>query len=154
MTALERLSIEPMQPGDISQVLELEKFFPSPWSEDHIRDELNQQTGFQFVVRRKATGSIIAAIFGRIVSDESEILKISVADYARNKGLGFQLLDFAVNYCSRKGAKNCFLELRNSNVAARHLYEKRGFSKVGTREKYYSEPVEDGILMQLELSIE
>jgi len=53
-------------------------------------------------------------------------LKLVVAEFARNKGVGYQLLDFAVNYSSTRGVQNCFLELRASNEAARLLYEKRG----------------------------
>lgn len=146
-----KLVIAPMRSGDIPEILELEKKAPSAWSEDHFRDELQQPAGFQFVARNKTTESIVAALFGRIVADEAEILKLDVAEFARNKGVGYQLLDFAVNYSSTRGVQNCFLELRASNEAARLLYEKRGFVCVGTRKDYYKEPVEDAILMRLEL---
>ena len=85
------------------------------------------------------------------MADEAEILKLSVAEHARKKGIGYQLLDFTLGYCKTKGANNCFLELRASNKAARKLYEKRGFSKDGTWKNYYDEPVEDAIMMQLGL---
>jgi ribosomal-protein-alanine N-acetyltransferase len=65
--------------------------------------------------------------------------------------VGFQLLDFALDYCRAKGVRNCFLELRASNTAARNLYAKRGFFRVGARKDYYEKPVEDAILMQLAL---
>jgi ribosomal-protein-alanine N-acetyltransferase len=149
--ALETLTIRSMQTEDIAKVLELEEKTFSAWSEDHLKDELQQPTGFQFVVSNKRTEKILAVLFGRIVVDEVEILKLSVADFARNRGLGYQLLDFSINYCSSKGAKNCYLELRASNEVARRLYEKRGFITVRTRNDYYDEPVEDAILMQCEL---
>jgi ribosomal-protein-alanine N-acetyltransferase len=56
-----------------------------------------------------------------------------------------------LNYCSAKGVKKCFLELRASNTAARNLYEKRGFFRVASRKDYYEEPVEDATVMKLEL---
>jgi ribosomal-protein-alanine N-acetyltransferase len=140
-----------MQLEDIEKVRELEKKTLSAWSKDHLKDELQQPTGFQFVVSNKKTERILAVIFGRIVVDEAEILKLSVAEFARNRGLGFQLLDFSVKYCSTRGVKNCFLELRASNEVAQRLYEKRGFVTVGTRKDYYEGPVEDAILMQLGL---
>jgi len=149
--AREKLTIAPMQLEDIEKVRELEKKTLSAWSKDHLKDELQQPTGFQFVVSNKKTERILAVIFGRIVVDEAEILKLSVAEFARNRGLGFQLLDFSVKYCSTRGVKNCFLELRASNEAAQRLYEKRGFVTVGTRKDYYEGPVEDAILMQLGL---
>ena len=140
-----------MQLEDIEKVRELEKKTLSAWSKDHLKDELQQPTGFQFVVSNKKTERILAVIFGRIVVDEAEILKLSVAEFARNRGLGYQLLDFSVKYCSTRGVKNCFLELRASNEVAQRLYEKRGFVTVGTRKDYYEGPVEDAILMQLGL---
>ena len=140
-----------MQAGDIAKVLALEKKTLTAWSEEHLKDELQQSTGFQFVVSNKKTDRIMAVLFGRIVVDEAEILKLSVAEFARNKGIGYHLLDFSVKYCSKRGVKNCFLELRASNEIARRLYEKRGFITVGTRRNYYNSPVEDAILMQFEL---
>ena len=147
--AREKLTIAPMQLEDIEKVHELEKKTLSAWSKDHLKDELHQPTGFQFVVSNKKTERILAVIFGRIVVDEAEILKLSVAEFARNRGLGFQLLDFSLKYCSTRGVKNCFLELRASNEVAQRLYEKRGFVTVGTRKDYYEGPVEDAILMQM-----
>ena len=149
--AREKLTIAPMQLEDIEKVRELEKKTLSAWSKDHLKDELQQPTGFQFVVSNKKTERILAVIFGRIVVDEAEILKLSVAEFARNRGLGFQLLDFSVKYCSTRGVKNCFLELRASNEVAQRLYEKRGFVTVGTRKDYYEGPGEDAILMQIGL---
>ena len=149
--AREKLTIAPMLLEDIEKVRELEKKTLSAWSKDHLKDELQQPTGFQFVVSNKKTERILAVIFGRIVVDEAEILKLSVAEFARNRGLGFQLLDFSVKYCSTRGVKICFLELRASNEVAQSLYEKRGFVTVGTRKDYYEGPVEDAILMQLGL---
>ena len=147
--AREKLTIAPMQLEDIEKVRELEKKTLSAWSKDHLKDELQQPTGFQFVVSNKKTERILAVIFGRIVVDEAEILKLSVAEFARNRGLGFQLLDFSLKYCSTRGVKNCFLELRASNEVAQRLYEKRGFVTVGNRKDYYEGPVEDAILMQM-----
>ena len=147
----EKLIIQPMQTRDIPEVLRLENDTLSAWSEDHLKDEIQQPTGFQFVVSNKETDGVLGVLFGRIIADEAEVLKLNVAEFERNKGVGYHLFSFAVNYCSTKGVKNCFLELRASNEIARRLYEKRGFITVGTRENYYNEPVEDAILMQFEL---
>jgi ribosomal-protein-alanine N-acetyltransferase len=145
------LTILPMQPEDIPDILELEAETLSAWSRKQLEDELEQPTGFQFVVRREGSEKIQAVLCVRIIADEAEILKLSVAEYARKKGLGDQLLDFVLRFYGEKGVKNCFLELRASNAAARSLYEKKGFFMVGSRKDYYEEPVEDAILMRLEL---
>jgi len=140
-----------MQAGDIPAILELEAGSLSAWNRKQLEEELKQGSGFQFVVRNDVSGKVLAFLCGRIMADEAEILKLSVAADVRRKGLGRQLLDFALDYCGTKGVKNCFLELRASNAAAGKLYEKRGFIRVGSRKDYYNDPVEDAILLQLEL---
>ncbi len=140
-----------MQPGDIPEVLALEAGTPSAWSREQLEDESGQPAGFQFVVHREGSEKIQAFLCGRLIADEAEILKVAVAENIRKKGIGTQLLDFVLKFCGEKGVKNCFLELRSSNTAARSLYEKKGFFIVGTRKNYYEKPVEDAILMQREL---
>ena len=122
-----------MQAGDIPAILELEAGSLSAWNRKQLEEELKQASGFQFVVRNDVSGKVLAFLCGRIMADEAEILKLSVAADVRRKGLGRQLLDFALDYCGTKGVKNCFLELRASNAAAGKLYEKRGFIRVGSR---------------------
>jgi len=140
-----------MAPGDIGAVLEIEAGTLVAWNREHLENELQQPAGFQFVATVEKTGELIGALCGRLAADEAEILKLSVAENRRRKGVGSRLLDYAVDYCSGKGAKNCYLELRASNTAAAGLYEKRGFSRIGIRKKYYDDPTEDAILMRLHL---
>ena len=147
----ENLVIGPIKSRDIPEILELEKNSLSAWSRKHLENELQQPAGIQFVVRDEVTERVMAVLFGRIVADEAEILKLGVAEFARKRGMGYKLLDFAVNYSRTRGVKNCFLELRASNEAARCLYEKQGFVCAGKRKNYYKEPVEDAILMRLVL---
>jgi ribosomal-protein-alanine N-acetyltransferase len=137
-----------MQPEDLPEILALEAAALSAWNRDQLEAELAQPTGFQFVVRRERTERIIAFLCGRIMADEAEILKLSVAQTERRKGVGRQLLHFVVKFYSEKGVKNFFLELRASNTAAKNLYEKEDFSIIGKRKNYYNEPAEDAILMQ------
>jgi ribosomal-protein-alanine N-acetyltransferase len=48
---------------------------------------------------------------------------------------------------ARLGARRATLEVRRSNAAARQLYERFGFSVVGIRQDYYSNPVEDALVL-------
>lgn len=140
-----------MKPEDIADILELERGTLVVWSREHLENELQQPAGFQFVATGGAAGKVLGVLCGRIAADEAEILKLSVALDARNKGIGSQLLDYALDFCSGEGAKNCYLELRVSNEAAAGLYKKKGFSRTGIRKKYYDDPCEDAILMRLHL---
>jgi ribosomal-protein-alanine N-acetyltransferase len=145
------LSIVAMQVQDIPGVLVLEKGSLSAWSKKHLEDELRQATGFQFVARDTFSEKLLAVLCGRIRADEGEMLKLAVNRSVRQTGIGTQLLNYGLDYCCQQGVKHCYLELRASNVAARHLYEKCGFVEAGKRKRYYDLPKEDVILMQREL---
>ncbi len=138
-------------PEDIPAVMALEKGSLSAWGKKHLEDELTQATGFQFVARDTFSEEPLAVLCGRIAADEGEMLKLAVNRSVRQTGIGTELLNYGLDYCCQQGVKHCYLELRASNVAARHLYEKGGFVEAGKKKRYYDLPKEDAILMQREL---
>lgn len=75
---------------------------------------------------------------------EREILNVAVRTRFRRQGIATLLLQQEI----RSGALY-FLEVRESNVAARTLYRKLGFLEIGRRAKYYSHPSETAIVMQM-----
>jgi ribosomal-protein-alanine N-acetyltransferase len=91
-------------------------------------------------------------VMGFIVScvseDEWEIENIAVSGAARRRGLGSHLLGEFLNLAQRQGGKMVFLEVRESNHAARNLYEKWAFSETGRRKGYYQDPPEDALVFQ------
>jgi ribosomal-protein-alanine N-acetyltransferase len=142
-----------MRPSDVPEILELEEDVPGAWSKEHLEDELQQPTGFQFVVCNESSGKMLAVLCGRVMADEAEILKLTVVKNERGKGVGQFLLNFVLGYCRKRGVQNCFLELRASNTAARRLYEKSCFFIAGIRKGYYENPREDALLMQRQFKI-
>lgn len=79
------------------------------------------------------------------IPSEQEILNLAVDPVFRRRGIASALLRSAV----RKPGTHFFLEVRESNRAARHLYETFGFKEVGRRPEYYSDPTETAIVMRL-----
>jgi [ribosomal protein S18]-alanine N-acetyltransferase len=71
-----------------------------------------------------------------------------VAPEVRGQGVGARLLDDALAAARRNGATAAYLEVRDSNAAARALYASRGFEQVGRRRNYYRKPVEDALVMR------
>ena len=57
------------------------------------------------------------------------------------------LLAHVLAEAPRLGATRALLEVRRSNGEARRLYERFGFSLAGTRRNYYSQPVEDALVL-------
>ncbi|MGH9664236.1 MAG: ribosomal protein S18-alanine N-acetyltransferase [Bryobacteraceae bacterium] len=74
---------------------------------------------------------------------EREILNLAVAPDFRGRGVGLQLV--RQELASSSG--EWFLEVRQSNQAARNLYRRAGFQQVGIRQDYYHDPAEPAILM-------
>ncbi len=68
-----------------------------------------------------------------------------MATTARRKGLGKRLLQALLD-AARETKSSVFLEVRESNAAARALYENAGFEQTGRRPSYYTSPLEDAIL--------
>jgi ribosomal-protein-alanine N-acetyltransferase len=93
-------------------------------------------------------GSVVGFMVGRRVELEWEIENIAVTGPARRRGLGTRLLGEFMNLVRERGGRAVFLEVRESNLAARALYEKWAFSEVGRRKKYYRDPVEDALVLK------
>jgi ribosomal-protein-alanine N-acetyltransferase len=72
---------------------------------------------------------------------------------ARHCGLGTQLVREFLRLASSADAQNVFLEVRESNLAARRLYENLQFVETGRRKAYYREPEEDAILYRRSLTL-
>jgi ribosomal-protein-alanine N-acetyltransferase len=71
-----------------------------------------------------------------------------VVPVRHRQGVGRRLLDAVLSAVRRDGAVEIWLEVRQSNAAARALYERAGFTEVGLRRRYYDRPVEDAIVMR------
>jgi ribosomal-protein-alanine N-acetyltransferase len=80
------------------------------------------------------------------VGTEWEIENIAVAGPARRRGLGTRLLAELLKRVHKAGAHNVFLEVRESNRAARELYQEWAFVESGRRKAYYHAPDEDAVL--------
>jgi ribosomal-protein-alanine N-acetyltransferase len=80
-------------------------------------------------------------------ANELHINNVAVRESYRRRGIGQTLLDRILDEGKLAGVDCAFLELRAGNGAARALYEKCGFRVTARRQKYYSEPVEDALVM-------
>jgi len=82
----------------------------------------------------------------RVVGRELEIENIAVTGSARKHGFGTRLLGELLDRAKATGVETVFLEVRESNRAARALYEKWSFVESGHRKHYYKNPEEDAVL--------
>lgn len=84
----------------------------------------------------------------RQMADEGEILNVGVDPAYRRQGVGKALVSAGLELLRSRGARQVFLEVRESNVAARALYERFAFAEVSRRANYYRRPAEDAILLR------
>jgi ribosomal-protein-alanine N-acetyltransferase len=68
----------------------------------------------------------------------------------RHKGIARALVMQALEVGLAQAAMRAVLELRASNHAAHALYQGLGFRDVTTRPTYYTNPIEDALLMELD----
>ena len=92
-------------------------------------------------------GRVIGFVIARCATAEWEIENVVVAPEKRNRGVGIKIIRELLLLAQSEGATSVLLEVRESNLAARRLYEKLGFSQQGRRSNYYREPEEDALLL-------
>jgi [ribosomal protein S18]-alanine N-acetyltransferase len=89
---------------------------------------------------------ILGFVVARHLTPEWELENIVVDPMARRKGIGRRLLDALLAEARETNSDGIFLEVRESNTAARALYQRVGFERIGQRRSYYSNPSEDAVL--------
>ena len=108
------------------------------------RSEAQSRTAL--VVEQDA--NVVGFIVGQQLEDEWEIENIAVTGAARRRGLGSRLVGELLDVVRGRGGKSVLLEVRESNRAARSLYEKWGFLEAGRRKMYYQNPPEDALVLE------
>ena len=86
------------------------------------------------------------------IGDEWELENVAIAPDARRRGLGTRLLGEFLDQARTAGAQALFLEVRESNRAARALYQKWAFVEAGRRKAYYRDPTEDALVFKFSFS--
>ena len=86
------------------------------------------------------------------IDAEWELENIVVDPGKRRRGFAKQLLEVLVATARSTNSESVFLEVRESNLAARSLYERAGFELTGHRKSYYANPQEDAVLYRLRLT--
>jgi ribosomal-protein-alanine N-acetyltransferase len=140
--------------ADISRMLEIERSATSAahWSraqyEEVFREEIDG-VPYRMALVIEDEQLIAGFLIARFVAAEVEIENIVIAQSARRLGFGSRLVKEFLHIAWDGIADSIFLEVRESNLAARALYEKFSFSETGRRKNYYRDPAEDAIQYRL-----
>jgi len=144
--------------GDIDRIIDIERSWQhlSHWSIDSYYRLLNDDSfTSSFVAEIEGDNgrpSIVGFVIFHIAADLSEIYNIAVeASHARS-GIGHELMKAAFHESGRRKDRKVILEVRKSNSPAINFYLKFAFKITGERKNYYSNPIEDAYIMELEIS--
>jgi ribosomal-protein-alanine acetyltransferase len=146
-----RPMIRPARADDVDAIHAIElASFTDPWSRTSFRDSILGD-GATIVVAAGPKDTVLG--FGVLVTaaDEAEIANVAVAAGERRRGVGAALVEHMIAVARMRGAAAVYLDVRESNSAARALYLARGFTEVRRRKCYYRMPDEDAVVMRLAL---
>lgn len=124
--------------------------FSEPWSENAYRSELTNPQAITLVALRR--GWVVGFVNAAFAADVVDINSVAVEVASRRCGIASRLLRELEAWVSDFAAE-LFLEVRESNQPAQALYASLGFSRCGSRPRYYHAPDEDGVLMKKVLAV-
>lgn len=138
--------IRKMQKEDIPQMAEIAAAsFTDPWTEKGFTEALQMESACFLVA---VEGENVMGYCGcYMAADEAEIVNVAVREDCRKQGIADKLLMELTAYGNEHGVSRFYLEVRVSNEAAIHLYEKHGFIRQGVRKDFYKDIHEDAYVM-------
>ena len=140
------LRLRKMEEKDSSKIAQLEQeIFSDAWTKAGVEGTWRQSHAF--IVAAEEEHELIGYCIVYYVLDEAEIARLAVAKNYRRVGAGRSIMDKTEQICREKGVERVLLEVRESNETARKFYLNYGFSEDGIRKNFYTEPVEDAVLM-------
>ncbi len=144
------VTIRAMWPADIPDVMRIERrSFSMPWQDSTFHALMRRPSAC--LLTAEANGDVVGFAVLWFAADEGELGDLAVDPECRGRGIGRALVARSIEEATLRGARTLFLEVRDSNEAARGLYESAGFEMVGRRADYYSGPREDACVMRLVL---
>jgi ribosomal-protein-alanine N-acetyltransferase len=134
--------------ADLDGVLAVEaESFTNPWTREMYAWELQNRAVCHIYVVRTPDCAVAGFCAFWFVFDEIHINNVAIRPQFRGSGIGTTLLHHILAEARRLGARRATLEVRASNEAARRLYERLGFHIAATRRNYYTNPVEDALIL-------
>ena len=133
---------------DLDGVVEVEsESFTNPWTREMYASELREGSVCHILVVRTDEHPVVGFCAFWLVCDEIHINNLAIRPVLRGQGLGTALVREVLAQAQVLGATRATLEVRASNAGALRLYERLGFCHSGTRRSYYTNPVEDALIL-------
>ena len=147
----EKSAIREMELKDVDEIVAIAAASPlNPWSKDMFLGEVAQPFSHCFLIcgeNDRNKDIPLGFICFRNIGEESELLNICLHPRHNQKGLGKILMEFYIDFCSKKGVKNYYLEVNPLNIPAVGLYQSFAYHPAGKRKKFYQGKY-DALLME------
>ena len=129
------MNITPIQEQDFDALFAIEQdAHLVPWSLGTLKNNQGPRyLNLKLCINDQPVGFAIC----NKVLDEATLFNIAIVPSQQKKGLGQVLLQELISQLKQQGIETLWLEVRESNIGARHLYEKLGFNEVDMRKNYY-----------------
>jgi ribosomal-protein-alanine N-acetyltransferase len=153
--ASDSVIIESATPEVLDEVWAIEQAcFSAPWTRKMLAAELSGNQFAHFLIAKcsdlQSGACVIAGYFCYwIVFEELRLMNLAVLAPFRRRGVATKLVCAALRAGVERGASRAMLEVRASNQEARNLYQQLGFRQTATRARYYVNPEEDAVLMDM-----
>ena len=140
--------IREMKDADLAEVCRIEQeIFSDPWSYEDFEDSYKSENNTYLIVEVDGRIAGYCGYWG--IADEGYIYNVAVREEYRRQQIGYRMLKELILQARDRGITALTLEVRQSNEAARSLYERLGFMKAGIRKDFYTKPKEDAVIMWL-----
>ncbi|MEE1652631.1 MULTISPECIES: ribosomal protein S18-alanine N-acetyltransferase [Brachymonas] len=127
----------------LDEILALEQAaYPLPWSRQNFISILDDSSGRYTVqllrLRAERDREVLAGYFVALLGvEEAHLLNVAVHPRLQGQGWGQLLLRQLQTWAVLHGARQIWLEVRDSNPRARQVYERWGYVEMGRRKDYY-----------------
>ncbi len=140
--------IRDMKEADLPEVCRIEQeIFSDPWSYEDFRDSYLSENNSYLIAEVDSEIAGYCGYWG--VADEGYIYNVAVREEYRRQQVGYRMLSELIWQAKDRGITALTLEVRQTNEAARRLYERLGFVNAGIRKDFYTKPKEDAVIMWL-----
>ena len=135
---------------DILKIAAAEKeIFSQPLSEGDVAGFLCNPLFTVMIAENKHRFAGYAVFY--TLCGQSELITFAVLPEFRRQKIGEELMAEIITRCKALSVKKILLEVRESNLPAIRLYEKKGFAQIAIRQNFYEKPPENGLTMYKEL---
>ena len=121
------------------------KCFAVPTSENLLRTELLKPEAIYFAA--VSEGKLVGYVGMQSVLDEGYMMDLCVDPERRREGIARALMERLLEGAEKAELSFVTLEVRVSNEPAKALYASLGFEQVGVRRDYYTDPIENALLL-------